>query len=101
MLVVACDFGIDLTGLDDGGADAAPDAAFDALNDGPVPDAPIPTMPVAQVGVGVSHVCVVRQDGSVACWGTNFYGQIGNGFSSDTSTPALVLGLNDATSSSM
>ena len=30
-----------------------------------------------KVALGSAHGCVIREDGSVACWGSNLYGQIG------------------------
>jgi len=31
------------------------------------------------VAAGYSHTCALRQNGQVACWGDNFYGQLGTG----------------------
>jgi alpha-tubulin suppressor-like RCC1 family protein len=36
---------------------------------------------VAALAVGYAHACALRTDGSVACWGANDHGQIGNGAS--------------------
>lgn len=87
-LASACDFGVDLTGLSDGATEAASDAGSDA---------PTPSVPVVALGLGVSHSCGVRQDGAVVCWGSNSNGQLGNGTTVDSSLPAVVLGLMDAT----
>jgi alpha-tubulin suppressor-like RCC1 family protein len=34
---------------------------------------------VADVTVGEEHVCALRRDGAVFCWGTNIFGQLGQG----------------------
>jgi alpha-tubulin suppressor-like RCC1 family protein len=36
----------------------------------------VPAGTYARVAVGSSHVCAVRTDGSLACWGDNTYGQL-------------------------
>lgn len=46
------------------------------------------------LGSGVGHSCVVRSDNSVWCWGSNAYGELGNGQSGTTSaTPVQVKGV--------
>lgn len=42
---------------------------------------------VAQLAVGSRHVCALKTDGTVACWGDNAYGQLGTGSSAYSSTP--------------
>jgi len=42
---------------------------------------------------GGNHTCALRADGTVACWGYNKYGQLGDGSTTDRQTPALVTGL--------
>lgn len=37
------------------------------------------------VGAGTSHVCAIKSDHRLVCWGHNYYGQTGNG---TTTTPA-------------
>ncbi|MCB9730845.1 MAG: hypothetical protein H6744_19920 [Deltaproteobacteria bacterium] len=44
----------------------------------PPPDPPDPTQ-ISRLAVGSDHVCFVRADGSVACWGRNDRGQLGIG----------------------
>jgi alpha-tubulin suppressor-like RCC1 family protein len=37
---------------------------------------------LADVSVGAHHTCGVAQDGAAYCWGWNFYGQLGQGYTS-------------------
>lgn len=60
-LAAACDFGVSLQGLTDGGA-------LDATSDVLLLDA-ASTAPVVSLGLGSAHTCGVRQDGTVVCWG--------------------------------
>ena len=39
------------------------------------------------VSSGESHSCAIMQDGRVACWGINDYGQLGDGTLVDKNTP--------------
>jgi alpha-tubulin suppressor-like RCC1 family protein len=48
------------------------------------------------VGAGYAHTCVLHADGKVSCWGANWYGQLGNGSKSDTTSPVAVLGATRA-----
>ncbi|MCC5791319.1 MAG: hypothetical protein JJT82_01740 [Legionellaceae bacterium] len=42
---------------------------------------------VIQLSAGVFHVCALLSSGKVVCWGSNFYGQLGNYTNSGTTTP--------------
>ena len=42
---------------------------------------------------GNEHTCGITRDHSVMCWGSNSFGQLGNGSTQNTSTPTVVGGL--------
>jgi len=44
------------------------------------------------VSVGREHVCGVTTSQVAFCWGSNFYGQLGNGSQIDSSMPVKVAG---------
>jgi alpha-tubulin suppressor-like RCC1 family protein len=46
-----------------------------------------------QLATGGHHTCVVTPSGSVQCWGSNGYGQLGNGSTTDSLVPVTVVGL--------
>ena len=54
---------------------------------------------VASVSAGSGNTCVVTSAGAAMCWGYNYYGQLGNGTTTNQSTPTLVSGLSSGVSS--
>jgi alpha-tubulin suppressor-like RCC1 family protein len=52
---------------------------------------------IIQLDTGGDHTCVLVASGSVKCWGNNYSGQLGDGTTSDHSTPVLVPGLSSVT----
>ena len=42
------------------------------------------------VSTGPSHTCAILDDGSLKCWGYNYYGQLGIGSTTNQNTPQLV-----------
>ncbi len=51
---------------------------------------------VVAIATGVWHVCALKTDGGVACWGHGSVGEIGNGANLSQTTPQTVSGLTDA-----
>jgi hypothetical protein len=48
---------------------------------------------VAEIAAGDFHACVRTQAGGVKCWGNNFYGQVGDGTTTNQRAPVDVSGL--------
>ncbi len=44
---------------------------------------------------GANHTCAVREDGMAFCWGSNMWGQLGNGSLVTVSIPRQIFDLND------
>ncbi|MBX7083308.1 MAG: RCC1 repeat-containing protein, partial [Nannocystaceae bacterium] len=49
-----------------------------------------------QVSASSQANCVVRSTGTVSCWGSNVFGQLGNGTNVDSNVPVAVAGLTNA-----
>lgn len=73
---------------------------------GPAVSRPMPGQATVQVQPGVKaevssggrHTCGVHADGTLWCWGANFYGQLGDGTTGSTGTPVRVGTADDWTS---
>ncbi len=53
--------------------------------------------PITAVAAGGTLALALRSDGQVWAWGYNAWGQLGNGATTDRTTPGLVPGLSDVT----
>jgi len=96
-------------GVDDGGGDGGTVTDGGADDGGPTDgsadrsDGGGLTGPWASVSVGHNHACAVARDGTMACWGNNTYGELGDGASVcptpplvGSHTPVLVPGVTSA-----
>ena len=46
---------------------------------------------------GALNYCVLLADSTIKCWGENAYGQLGNGTTTNSSSPVTVSGISNAT----
>jgi hypothetical protein len=74
------------------------------LGDGTLDDSVVSTSVVGitdatQISAGDGHACALRGTGTVSCWGSDAYGELGDGFAAvGSDVPVAVSGLTDATS---
>lgn len=52
---------------------------------------------VTQITAGIAHTCALIGDGTVKCWGENYYGQLGDGTNTERLAPVAVAGLSGVT----
>lgn len=50
-----------------------------------------------EITAGEAHVCILRNDGTVWCWGYNAHGELGDGTVANRVNPVPVFGIFDAT----
>jgi alpha-tubulin suppressor-like RCC1 family protein len=55
------------------------------------------TSGVAAISAGGEHICAVTSAGGAKCWGSDYYGQLGDGTTATKTEPASVIGLSTAT----
>jgi alpha-tubulin suppressor-like RCC1 family protein len=78
---------------------AVPNSPSVDINDIPYASSPVevPNLAdVASIAQGWGHTCVVLGNGTVQCWGSNYYGELGNGSTTFSSTPVVVSGTGNA-----
>ena len=51
---------------------------------------------VTALSVGYYHGCALKADGTVNCWGANYWGNLGNGSYANSNIPVLVSSLTNA-----
>jgi hypothetical protein len=52
------------------------------------------TAAVSQIAAGATHTCALLTTGAVVCWGGNFYGQLGDGTTTNRLNPTQASGLS-------
>lgn len=72
--------------------------AAGTYSDGAIlPNLSQPVTGVVAAAVGSTHACALLASGAVQCWGSNVYGQLGNGATTDSTNPVTVSGISTAT----
>ena len=55
----------------------------------------------ASIALGGDYSCALLADGTMKCWGSNDYGQLGDGTTTNSTIPVEVSGITTATSIAM
>ena len=87
--------------LDNGDVSCWGEGYYGQLGNGGTSDKSTPTLTsslgtgrtAVALSSGGSHTCAILDNGDVSCWGYGNYGQLGNGATSDKSTPTLTSSL--------
>ena len=56
---------------------------------------------VTDITTGVFHTCALISDGTVTCWGNNYYGELGNGGNTNRNVPVAVVWLRNTVTPTM
>jgi len=89
--------------LNDGSAICWGDNARGQLGDSTILERHYPLLPVKnitgvlQVVAGGDHSCALLGDHTVVCWGSNDWGELGDGTTNDSKVPVPVMGLSGVT----
>jgi alpha-tubulin suppressor-like RCC1 family protein len=84
--------------LDDGSVSCWGWNDYGQLGDGTTTDRNTPTQistlgnerTAVAISTGSKHTCAILDNGSVSCWGDNYYGQLGDGTTTDRFTPTAI-----------
>lgn len=74
---------------DNGSGQTGTDPATGVLNE---PHSVSGALRFTYISAGQAHTCGIAEDGTAYCWGQNTHGQLGDGTTTDRSTPTAVLG---------